>query len=536
MDIIFYNGTVRTMTGRTETALAVAGDRIALVGSDEAVLARALPTTRRIDLQGRCVLPGFVDTHMHLLLTGLGMQILDLRGVTSPEEIVARGRAYMSERDLQPGEWIFGFGFDHNLFDPPVLPDGAVAEAITSDHPIVLDRICGHVAAANALALKLAGFDGTTEIPGGVLDKDGNGRLTGVVREAALDRLKKAAPRFDRAWVAATVERTGKHLAAVGLTGVHSDDLAAVGTDWPTLQGAFRDLEARDALSVRLWQEWEAPRPEDLRRDVLSQPLRSFQGSPWLKVGNIKLLADGSLGARTAWLREDYSDDPGNCGVAVYAQEELDELVALCHENDLQVACHAIGDGALAAFVSAVEKAGAACPKALRHRVVHCQFGDRALYERMAALGMGADVQPAFVPSDAPLVPSRMGEARTAESYAWKTLLDLGVVLGGGSDSPVESFAPLWGIHCAVNRPGNPEEAGAPFLPREALSPEEALSLYTTGPARLANAEEELGTLEAGKLADLVILAADPVTADPGTIKDIPVVLTMAGGRITYEK
>ena len=252
MDTIFYNGRVHTMAGRTVSALAVQGARIAMVGSDEAVLALADENTRRIDLQGRCVLPGFVDTHMHLLLTGEGFRRLDLRGVRSPEEIVARGQDYVASHELAQDEWIIGYGFDQNLFDPPVLPDGAVAEAISSDHPVVLDRVCGHVGAGNAKALALAGYDETTVIPGGELDKDADGKLTGVVREAALDQLKKASPRLTQERVEFLLEDVGARMAAVGLTGVHSDDLAAEGTDWPTLKAAFDALEARNAVPLRL--------------------------------------------------------------------------------------------------------------------------------------------------------------------------------------------------------------------------------------------------------------------------------------------
>ena len=174
----------------------------------------------------------------------------------------------------------------------------------------------------------------------------------------------------------------------------------------------------------------------------------------------------------------------------------------------------------------------AAAPKPLRHRVVHCQIGDTALYRRMAALGMGADVQPPFVPSDAPLVAPRLGE-REPSCYAWKSLLEAGVALGGGSDSPVEDFSPLWGIHCAVNRP---DGAGGVFLPEQRLTPEEAAALYTTGPARLAGEESDLGTLEAGKYADLVVLDRDLFAVPHAEIKDLTVALTMVGGRVTYRR
>ena len=530
MDTILYNGVIHTMAGRTVSALAIQKGRVALAGEDASALALATPETRRIDLEGRCVLPGFTDSHMHMLLTGLGFRRLDLRGVSSVEELVERGRAYVARQSLAPGEWVIGYGFDHNRFPVPVLPDGAAAEAISRDIPVVLDRVCGHVGAANAKALALAGFDEGTVIPGGALDKDPSGRLTGVLREAALDRIKSFAPRLDQSLTEALLEETGRRFAAAGLTAVHSDDLGPEGTDWDTLRAAVDALAARDAMPVRIREEWETPRPPQLRA-VLDRGLKSGDGGGWLKLCNIKLIGDGSLGARTAFLRADYADDPGNRGIPVYTQAELDEMVDLCHRGGLQAACHAIGDGACQRFVDAVEKAMAAAPKPLRHRVVHCQIGDTALYRRMAALGMGADVQPPFVPSDAPLVAPRLGE-REPSCYAWKSLLEAGVALGGGSDSPVEDFSPLWGSHCAVNRPCG----GGPWLPEQRLTPEEAAALYTTGPARLAGEESDLGTLEAGKYADLVVLDRDLFAVPHAEIKDLTVALTMVGGRVTYRR
>ena len=528
MDTIFYHGVVHTMAGETASAIAVHGSRIALVGTDEAVLAFRKPDTRCIDLQGRCVLPGFADSHMHLLLTALSFHRLDLRGVRSEAELIARGRDYVATHRLEEGEWIIGYGFDQNLFDPPVLPDGAVAEAISREHPVVLDRVCGHVGAGNAKAFELAGFDESTYIPGGELDRDARGQLTGVVREAALDRLKQAAPRLTRRQVERLVEETGRRMAAVGLTSLHSDDLGPEGTDWPVLKVAFHALANREACPLRLFEEWEAPRPAQLAA-VTEAGLRSGDGDEWLRLCNIKLIADGSLGARTAYLRSPYSDAPETRGIPVYTQQELDEMVSLCHSHDLQVACHCIGDGACQQFVNAVEKAMGAAPKPLCHRVVHCQFGDMALYRRMAALGMGADVQPPFVPTDSPIAEKRVGD-RIGESYAWKTLLDCGVPVGGGSDSPVEDFSPLWGIHCAVNRPG----AGGVWRPEEKLTVEQAVTMYTSTPAKLAGAAQELGTLEVGKLADLVVLDRDIFAVPPEEIRTLQVDYTMVGGRFSH--
>lgn len=269
--------------------------RIALAGTDEAALALADAHTKKIDLGGRCVLPGFTDSHMHILQAGMVCHRLDLRGVTSLQEIIDRGQDYVKHADLAPGEWIIGYGFDHNSFDPPTLPDGATAEAISSDLPVILDRVCGHIGAANRKAFELAGYDENTVIPGGELDKDEHGHLNGIIREAALDQIKRSSPRQTKEQVIARIQEIGTQLAAAGLTSVHSDDVGMEGTKWPILKEAFADMEAENSCPVRLWEEWEAPRPADLQW-VLTQPLRSGQGSDWLKVGNIKLISDGQPG------------------------------------------------------------------------------------------------------------------------------------------------------------------------------------------------------------------------------------------------
>ncbi|MFR6379973.1 MAG: amidohydrolase [Evtepia sp.] len=259
MDTVFYNGVIHTMAGRTVSALAVQNGRIALVGTDEAALALADTHTKKIDLGGRCVLPGFTDSHIHILQAGMVCHRLDLRGVTSLQEIIDRGQDYVKHADLAPGEWIIGYGFDHNRFDPPTLPDGATAEAISSDLPVILDRVCGHIGAANRKAFELAGYDENTVIPGGELDKDEHGHLNGIIREAALDQIKRSSPRQTKEQVIARIQEIGTQLAAAGLTSVHSDDVGMEGTKWPILKEAFADMEAENRCPVRLWEEWEAP-------------------------------------------------------------------------------------------------------------------------------------------------------------------------------------------------------------------------------------------------------------------------------------
>lgn len=533
MDKILVGGVIYTMAGKVASALAVQKGRIVLVGTDEDVLALRTENTQVIDLKGRCVLPGFTDSHMHMLLTGVGFNRLDLRGVCSPEEMIQRGRDYIQRHQISKGDWVVGYGFDHNLFADPVLPGKEVAGAISEEHPVLLDRICGHVGAANSLAMERAGYDSDTVIPGGELDRDENGALCGVIRETALDKIKSCIPKLSQTQVEQILKETGRFFAEVGLTAVHSDDLGPEGTDWDTLSAAMKALKARGELSIRIYEEWEAPRPEPLQ-EIISKGYFTGWGEEYLSVCNIKLITDGSLGARTAYLREGYSDDPENRGIPVYTQAELDELVGLCHGAGLQVAFHAIGDAALEQCIGAVEKAMTSDPKPLRHRIVHCQIGTKRLYERMASLGMGADVQPPFTASDAPLVAPRLGHIRGQESYAWKTLLDSGVFLGGGSDSPVEAYDPLWGIYCAVTREDG--RGASSWMPEQRLTVEEAVALYTKGPAFLAGQEAHAGTLEAGKFADLVVLGGDIFEVPSEEIQNLKVELTMMGGQITYCK
>ena len=528
---VLYNGRIHTLAGRTVSALVLGGGRVLLAGTDgeaHAFCRENGGAAETIDLRGRCVLPGFTDSHTHLCGTGREAARLDLHGAASPEEIVRRGREYLAHTPVLPGGWVVGCGFDQNLFETPVLPDGAVAEAISSEVPVLLDRVCSHVGTANRAALRLAGFDEHTVIPGGALDKDAQGRLTGVLREAALDRLKAAIPPLDASALPALLRQTGGRMAAAGLTAIHSNDVSPSGVDWPALYGAAGQLTAAGEMPLRIYEEWEAPRPADVRR-MTQQGIRFGSGSEWCSVVNVKLFADGSLGARTAALRAGYADAPEDRGILVHTQEEMNELVALCQQAGLPVAFHAIGDGALAQCVTAVETAQRGDTH-LRHRLVHCQIGDAALYRRLAAAGMGADIQPAFLPSDAPLVVPRLGGARAAESYAWRTLLESGVHLGGGSDSPVECFDPLWGIYCAVTR----QTPLGVCQPEQRLTVAQAVALYTTGPAWLAHRENVSGTLEAGKYADLVVLSEDIFAVPPQEIPHIRVLRTMAGGRTTW--
>ena len=539
-DLIFYNGIIHTMTGsenigKPATAIAVTGHLIEAVGTDEEILALAGSAAERcavIDLKEKCVLPGFTDSHCHALHTGLEHFQVSLHGVRSVEEIVSRLRAFLEEHRIPEGTWVQGAGYNHNLFADRRHPTLQDLDRVSDRHPIVVDRICGHIGAANTLALSLTGFDREDFRfqGGGGVQRDKSGKPTGVIVETALDLFHSKIPAPSPARVKEALQLVFTEAASYGITAMHTDDMSSA--DFETVMGAYRQLESEGRLPVRIWEEVEAPRPARLNA-FLKTGLRTGDGSRFFKIGNIKLFADGSLGARTAYMRDSYNGHPGDCGVQVYTDEALREMARLAHEAGMQLACHAIGDGALAQCIDALVYAHSSDERDLRDRIVHCQFADEDLLDLMARHHLCGDIQPSFVATDYPIVRDRIGD-RALLSYSWKSMIEHGIALGGGSDSPVETLNPIEGIHCAVNRTdisGNPEGG---WHPEQKLTVWEALRLYKTGGAYLAMEEDVRGSIEPGKYADLAVLDRDITAVPPEQIRFVRNVMTVMDGKIVF--
>ena len=543
-------------------AMLIDGDTITAVGSDAEILARireisagtGSETVTAVDLAGRCVLPAFNDSHCHLLATGLNQIRLDLRGVRSCEEIVERGRAYLSSASLSADDWIVGYGFDQNLFEDKQLPDRLTAEAISSDHPVFLDRVCGHVGAVNRTALQIAGFDENTVITGGVLARDENGKLNGILKEAALDRMRRLITEPSPAMLEAALLHAMQDANRFGLASVQTDDLENASLD--AVLAVYHTLETEGRLTLRIYEEIQQPRVPQLQ-EFLARRLRTGDGDDFFRIGNIKLLTDGSLGARTAYMRQPYADAPETAGVAVYTQDALNEVVALAHRNGMQVAFHAIGDGAIEQVVRSVEYAGKAEAKASaslsdekishseahaytaaashRHRIVHCQFIGEDLLARIKDAGLCADIQPPFTASDYPIVDARVGVERSDWSYVWRTMAEAGIPLGGGSDSPVETMNPIWGIDCAVNRTDLTHLPVKGWHASQCLTVPQAISLYTRGSAYTEFSEHRKGQIAEGMLADFIVLSEDIFEVETRRIRDIQILETYVGGRPVLE-
>lgn len=538
--IAFLNAKIRPYADqRIAQAMLICDGFVAAVGTKEEILGQCGEKTAKVDLRGQSVLPGFFDSHIHLIETSKILQETWLGDVRSVEELIERGQRDIGIQREVAGGWIFGRGWNQENLDGKKYPTRHDLDRICSDRPILYQRCCGIVGVLNTKGLEMMGIDENFAIPGGLVDKDENGFPTGVVRREALDGwVKRRLPKMDKERARELLREITRLCAKTGMTSAQSDDLVMY-RDPDLLEELYLETEESGELALRVGQQYLLRNPEAVEAFIrkghkTGEHLKKGDAGVRFSTGPLKVIVDGSLGSRTAALRKDYADAPGERGLFVHADDELAQMMKLAHENDLQMAIHAIGDAATEKVLDIVEKLQASSQSRWKHRIVHCQIGDKGLYERMARLQVGADVQAPFVASEWSWVPDRVGPARASESYAWKTLLDLGVVLGGSSDSPVENYAPLWGVQTAVTRMDGEGNPPGGWLPDQRLSLERALGLYTMGSASVCGQREEKGTLEPGKYGDFVVLAEDPFLVEPTNLSAIPVSLTIQGGEPTY--
>jgi predicted amidohydrolase YtcJ len=413
------------------------------------------------------------------------------------------------------------------------VPNRHDLDDISPRNPVILTRICGHVAVLNTAALQMAGITADTRVEGGVVGIGDDGKPDGVLSEGAIRYAYRSIPRLDDDDMRRLLEKYGPHVASFGLTHLNTDDVGMFNFDFRRAIHFYTEAEGDGKLPFRVRQQIMLPKRE-LLVDFLSEGWRTGDGTPFYQIGPLKLITDGSLGGRTAFLQEDYRDAPGERGVAMFEQNELNELIFIAHSSGMQVAAHAIGDGALEMCLNAFENAQAASPGIIRHQIVHAQIADDRQLDRMKALHVGAAIQPCFAPSDREMAVEHLGRAWASRSYRWKTMLRKGIALSAGSDAPIESLRPLDGVHAAVTRQS---QAGSPeggWIPEEKLSVAEAISLYTWGGAWHGGNEKRRGEIAPGRDADLTVLEQDPFLIPPADLWRIGVAMTFCGGRVTY--
>ncbi|MFO7588924.1 MAG: amidohydrolase [Gemmatimonadota bacterium] len=525
-DRVLVGGTV--WTGESErpdaTGIALSGDSILAVGEEEGIRAMAGPATEVIELRGRFVMPGFVDTHTHFLEGGLRLASVDLRDAATPRELARRIAAHAG--GLPEGTWILGGDWDHELWGG-TLPDRAWIDEVTPDHPVFVTRLDWHMALANSRAMNAAGFDpATPDPPGGEIVRDAAGRPTGVFKDEAMSLIYAAVPAPTDAERDSALAAAMRHAASVGVTGVH--DMG----DWEGLE-AYRRARARGALTLRVRAFVPLAGWERLAAHVRA----AGTGDDWLSWGGLKGFVDGSLGSSTALFFDPYEDDPSQRGLRVTELEVLAAQVRSADAAGLQVAIHAIGDRANAELLelyAAVERENG--PRDRRFRVEHAQHLRREDLPRFAELGVIPAMQPYHAIDDGRWAERKIGPERAQGTYAFRSLWEAGARPAFGSDWTVAPLDPLLGVYAAVTRrtldAANPDG----WVPAERIPVAQALAGYTRDAARAGFQEERIGTLRPGKLADLVVLDRSPYEVAPEELGELAVDLTIVGGRTVFAR
>ena len=530
MRTIFYNGQVYTGALPLVTAFAVENGEFIFAGRDAEALALARPGDEVTDLGGRFVCAGFNDSHMHLLSCGLALRRAKLNEHTgSLRELIDYFRDFAADGPNERG-WIVGRGWNQDYFsDERRMPNRRDLDQVSREYPVAAVRCCGHCAVVNSKALALLGVTADTPAPeGGEIGLE-NGQPDGRFYDAAMDLIWDAVPEVGKEDVKAMIRAACRRFNACGVTSCQTDDYA---TDWRLVNEAYRELKEAGELTVRVTEQCNF-HDADALAQFIAEGNVTGAGDEWFRIGPLKMVADGSLGGRTAYLSRPYSDDPSTRGLMLYSQKTLDEVIGCAHRHGMNVAIHAIGDGCLDAVLDAVEKALAADPRPdHRHGVVHCQITRRDQLERMARLGMHIYAQTIFLDYDSRIVRQRVGDLADT-SYSWKTLMDMGLTVSNGTDCPVELPDALRGIQCAVTRA--PLAGGEAYLPREAFTLREALDSYTSAGARASFEENRKGRIAPGMLADFVVLDENPFDVPADEISRIPVRETWLGGRKVYE-
>jgi predicted amidohydrolase YtcJ len=532
-DLVLKNGTVYTLDPQRPKAraVAIAGNLIRAVGTDKEVAALVGPTTRVIDLKGQTVVPGFSDSHVHLLAIGAARLGVDLQGTRSYREVVERVAGAVKGR--KAGEWIRGRGWHEGKWTEPSVPTirgfptHDALSAVSPDNPVVLTRADGHALLVNRKVLELMGITRDTPAPkGGEIIKDPAGRPTGILVDRAMElvHVPKPPPEEMRRALQIALEDCVRK----GIT-----SLADAGADLDTV-ALYKEVVQQGKLPVRLYVMLAGL--ETLRR--FEKPEIGL-GEGLLTIRAVKLHADGAMGSRGAALLAPYSDDPGNSGFFTTPPETILETSRYALAHGFQVCTHAIGDRANRMVLDVYEKALREFPqvKDPRFRIEHAQILDAADVPRFARLGVIASIQGVHCPSDRPWAESRLGRTRVQEElYVWRKLLKAGTRIINGTDAPVEDLSAIQNFHASVTRQdatGNPPGG---FDPEQRMTREEALRSYTLDAAYGAFAEDSRGSIQAGKLADLVVLSKDIMTVPDGEIMRTEVIYTIVDGKVRLEK
>jgi predicted amidohydrolase YtcJ len=511
---------------RFESMLVDEG-KVVATGSHAELAARAAGATV-VDGGGRTLLPGLIDAHAHVMGLGVALRQADLMPTKSLAEALALVKSYAAAHPQTP--WVQGRGWNQAVWKLGRFPTAQELDTAVADRPAWLERVDGHAGWANGAALKLAGIDkDTKDPPGGRIERDAQGRPTGVLVDGAMELVARRIPPMDAREAEKSLDAALAEMARVGLTGVHD---AGVDADTVALYRRYADA---GRLSARIYAMIGGT-GADFDRLAASGPLVGYGGG-FLDVRAVKLYADGALGSRGAALLAPYSDHPGDKGLLFHSPDELTAIIGKAIGKGYQVGVHAIGDAAnrevLDSFAAVYREHGG---KELRNRIEHAQIVAVEDIARFRTLGLIASMQPTHATSDMNMAEDRLGKARMKGAYAWRSFLKQGTVVAAGSDFPVESPNPFYGLYSAVTRQDHDGRPLGGWYRQQDMTLPEALRAFTLDAAYAAHAEKTLGTLEPGKWADFILIDRDVFAGAPARLWSTVVLQTWVGGRRVYAR
>jgi predicted amidohydrolase YtcJ len=528
---IFYGGTILTINEKEPEveALGIVGEKIAITGSLDTVKNSFVADYEMVDLKGHTLLPGFIDCHLHPIIFTYYKLSPNLSKISSLSEL----KSYL--KDITKGkpkdELIICFNLKEENFDIPELPTRWDLDDVCPDHPIFVMRYDSHIGIANSRALELANInENTSKIEGGEIKKGNDGKINGIISEKAVNLMlaKMSFPEVDLLNEVAI--RVFEELAEKGITSLHGILSAGTGSEFGSV-GAV-EIPLRKSFQDYILQNWYAfintEKPNKLHI-FKKPPLDEGRNDSKFKVGGLKLYLDGIFGAKTAYMFEAFSDDLNNVGYCVIGKEEIYEKMKEAHNQDFQIAIHAIGDKGNRIVMDLYKRLLSEFPRENhRHRIEHASMLTEDVLEDMARYKIIASCQPPFITSEYKWLPKRLGIDRCKYTYPMKSILDHGIILISGSDCPIEDPNPILGLHALVTRNG--------FVPEQCITIEEALKSYTINAAYAAFEEDIKGTLEPGKLADMVILDKNPLEVPKEEIKNLQILETIIRGKTVYKR
>jgi len=530
-DLIVTNAKVWTVDHKQPTAEAVAvlGDRIIAVGSKADIEALRGPSTNVIDAGGKLLLPGFNDAHVHFVDGGMQLDAVQLNDATSADEFARRIAEQVKK--TPKGEWVLGGDWDETKWTPAKLPTKELIDPFTPDVPVLVSRYDGHMALANSLALRLAGITAQTpDPPGGVIVRDAQGNPTGALKDAALDLMDKVIPPLSHERRVKAARRALAYAASLGVTSVQH-----MNPDYADI-AAYSELLRRGELTTRIYA---APLITEGVDDQVKIGISHAFGGPYLRIGAVKAYADGSLGSRTAYFFEPYSDQPENRGLLGAEMQPLTLMRDRMVKADavgIQICTHAIGDQTISMVLDLYHEV-VRTNRGTEHRfrIEHAQHMAEKDFDRFAQMDVIASVQPYHAIDDGRWAEPRIGRDRASRTYAFRTFLNHGVHLAFGTDWDVAPLNPLLTVYAAVTRATLDGKNPNGWFPEQKLSVAEAIEAYTMGSAYAEFQEKEKGSITPGKLADMVILSDDIFSIEPARIRDVKVLKTFVGGRIVWD-